>query len=348
MRTVVNSGEVAHIWAHQTQETARNSGDTVSFQGKLFYSYSTVIASMHDRRRPIKDTQIGTLILLNERDYSVTTTQHKSSVVSAISPAPIISVPKLGNSYRLDLTAEEHRENCQYLKNKIVEWYGKHERAIKHDYTYAINVAVKDYQLYRAFFGLGKDKVCKDPFHYNINVQFGYSYAPNGAEVSHAYDNLQAVCEMLGREYQALTRKRQRAVENEKKKEQKRRDDYIKRLEEWRVDFNVRLPHENFSNRPIALRVNGEDIETSLGARVSIKSARLLWLRIEKCVETKQEWRANGERIKVGVYNVNSISDIGTLVAGCHTIMYREMHWIASSLQWPVSDAGKELLKVTK
>lgn len=48
MRTVVKSDEIGHLWAHQTQDRAR--AGNLSFQGKEFYSYSTVIARIAENK----------------------------------------------------------------------------------------------------------------------------------------------------------------------------------------------------------------------------------------------------------------------------------------------------------
>lgn len=69
MKTVYESSMVAHVWAHERQDHARNPQGNVSFRGNDFYSYNTVIA------RRVK-TPRGVAILISRNNYSPTTARH--------------------------------------------------------------------------------------------------------------------------------------------------------------------------------------------------------------------------------------------------------------------------------
>lgn len=77
MRKFVSSHEIARLWAHQSQPEAR-CPSAMSFRGKDFYSYATIIASIATNPKGEK------AFLLNDWKYSITTTRHQSDVRRAI------------------------------------------------------------------------------------------------------------------------------------------------------------------------------------------------------------------------------------------------------------------------
>lgn len=74
MKTVFPTHELAHVWAHQTQAEGR-SPSNMSFRGKNFYSYRTVIAEH------LPDGSVA----VSTRRYSPTTTKHQWKVRQAVS-----------------------------------------------------------------------------------------------------------------------------------------------------------------------------------------------------------------------------------------------------------------------
>lgn len=74
MKKVVSPGDVAHLFAHQTQPEATNSGRTFFFNGDSIYSYGRhfCIARFHNGR-----------LLFTKRTYSNTTSKHVSMTWSA-------------------------------------------------------------------------------------------------------------------------------------------------------------------------------------------------------------------------------------------------------------------------
>lgn len=77
-----------------------------------------------------------------------------------------------------------------------------------------------------------------------------------------------------------------------------------------------------FHDFPVAFRVEGKELVSSLGARVPVKDAKRA-LRFVKS-HRGHEWRENGETCPVGGYRVNSITPHG-IVAGCHRISWDEI-----------------------
>src|SRR4051794_17602476 len=79
MRTVVDSREVAHLWAHRAQEHARDRGGKLYFNGDTIYSYGEHFPIA--RHVYHGDQHI---VLFTCMGYSNTTSRHKRRVLSAL------------------------------------------------------------------------------------------------------------------------------------------------------------------------------------------------------------------------------------------------------------------------
>lgn len=80
---------------------------------------------------------------------------------------------------------------------------------------------------------------------------------------------------------------------------------------------------------PVAFRVEGDELVSTLGARVPVKDAKVALRFIQS--RKGAEWRENGETCHVGGYKVNSITPAG-IVAGCHRITWAEVEHVAAIL----------------
>ncbi len=78
-KQVFDTGEIPHLWAHRTQDEARNRQGNLYFTGDTIYSYGS-----HFPIARHVETKRGKVILLTTKTYSVTTSGHVSAVWSAI------------------------------------------------------------------------------------------------------------------------------------------------------------------------------------------------------------------------------------------------------------------------
>lgn len=90
-------------------------------------------------------------------------------------------------------------------------------------------------------------------------------------------------------------------------------------------------PNEYFcaSLFPVAFRVEGDELVSTLGARVPLQAARVAYRFAMS--KRGQAWRENGETCPVGHYRLNAINEHG-IVAGCHRIAWSELERLASIL----------------
>jgi hypothetical protein len=77
------------------------------------------------------------------------------------------------------------------------------------------------------------------------------------------------------------------------------------------------------------VRRKGDTLETSQGASCPFNHAVLAFLKAQHCRSNNKGWQRNGEQIRVGSFQVDSISPCGNLRAGCHTIAYGDMLTLA-------------------
>ena len=78
-------------------------------------------------------------------------------------------------------------------------------------------------------------------------------------------------------------------------------------------------------------------VETSLKATVPVTDAIRAYRFAAKCRQRSVTWRRNGDRIRVGHFQLDSISADGSFCAGCHRLSWRTIHGLAERLGIAVS-----------
>lgn len=87
----------------------------------------------------------------------------------------------------------------------------------------------------------------------------------------------------------------------------------------------------NFCNGSMMLRITGDEVHTSQGARIPVDAAKALWPIIERV-------RSNGTKgdyetgLDLGNYRLTKIRRDGSILVGCHDIPYAELALIAAQL----------------
>jgi hypothetical protein len=95
MKTVVSNSMVAHLWAHQSQDTARSGNGNIWFEGTTLYSYRTPIANF------VVSPKGKHVALISSQGYSPTTGGHLRDASRALGSydnkvAPSFHVPYVG------------------------------------------------------------------------------------------------------------------------------------------------------------------------------------------------------------------------------------------------------------
>lgn len=158
MRTVFSDiHQVAHLWAHQAQEEARNSQDNFYFHNNTIYSYGAhfICGQIVFNKRGEK------AYVLNDNSYSSTTSKHQGVVKSSIpfgstifSTSGADTPNTIGDKYQYG-----YSQAIKAVCNKIVKietLMQKEVKAISRDYKPQILSLIKEIDRWIKFWELNK------------------------------------------------------------------------------------------------------------------------------------------------------------------------------------------------
>jgi hypothetical protein len=296
---VFNTGEIPHLWAHRTQDDARNKQGNLYFAGDTIYSYG----SHFPIARHVTNEAGERAVLFTTATYSATTSGHCSAVRSAIpSGIPVFHVPEVypdrtaNGAHEKNLkhyaeTTEEQVSKCARSRlsfNK--EWH--HEQAEK---------LRSEALAYCKFFRLPRPKINPIP----------------------ALDS--KLLEKI-RKLEA-----QRAAE---KGEQTKREraEAIARQQELITKWRAGQYSGCFYDIPTMLRIDGDEVLTSRGVRFPVSHAKRALAFVRKVRESGQAYVRNGHTIHLGPYAIDRIEPDGTVKAGCHVVYWQVIERIAPFL----------------
>jgi hypothetical protein len=301
MRHVYPNHEIPHLWAHQSQDEARNSTGSLYFAGETIYSYG----SHFPIARHVTNARGEKAVLFTTAHHSVTTSGHCSAVAQAIPPSvPVFRVPYLRSS-RDELP--DHADNVESYVRRISELLGKAKRArVNRDWHQREALALRE-QLrgYLAFFDLVAAVV------------------PESNELD--------ALESWIREHEE--EERQRREEAARIAEQVRRREQAEQIQR----FLAGDPYASFiAGIPPMLRLVGDEVETSLGARFPVAHAICGLAFIRSVRASGREYVRDGHAIHLGPYVIERVEADGTVHAGCHVVRWEEIERIAPELSVPI------------
>lgn len=308
MRHVVNSSEVAHLWAHKAQSEARNATGSVFFRDSTIYSYGEHFPIA----RHVTNSAGAAAVLFTTRDYSVTTSGHKSMVWSACHHLKPFHVANVFANIKA-----EHEGNLADYAKRISEALLKAARArVNKEWDHKHALELREEAIRYAKF-------------------FRIPYAKTLPTVP-ALDSaaLQAIKDAENKR-QAAERARVLA-ENREAIEAWRNHNYSRGS--LPVSSTTALPH----GLPDMLRVSkdGQSIETSRGVSFPISHAKRGLALVRAVLERGETWHTNGHTCQLGHYRIDSIQPDGTVKAGCHTVKWSEIERVA-----PAIDAAPSVLE---
>ena len=301
---VFDTGEIPHLWAHRTQEDARNRQGNLYFTGDTIYSYG----SHFPIARHVTNDAGQRAVLFTTATYSVTTSSHCSAVRSAIpSGIPVFHVPNVchGRYSGSELTADDHAGNLADYAERIEKYVITSARA-RSSYAKEWNndhaVRLRDEAFaYCAFFGLP---------------------VPNISEVRE-----------LDSEALTAIRKREAKRTAEKAEQTKReRAEAVIRQQELITKWRAGQYSGCLYDVPPMLRIDGNEVVTSRGARFPVLHAKHGLAFVRKVRESQKAYVRNGHTIHLGPYAIDRIEPDGTVKAGCHVVSWEEIERIAPSL----------------
>jgi len=300
MRTVLkNSSEVCHVFASQSQPEGKCSN--VFFRGKEIYSYG-----YHFCMAKILESS---KVLITDRSYSVTTSKHLSEIRYALNHFDRLFVPHPESSFESNAKVWERR-----IKKQIDILNNPRKRpATKENAKLELAHIVSNVEKYIDWTSQKMILPNKEDL-----KQFKIFF-----EVAKGSINLSTLNEQLAKRAklnEAANRKRVKELQVGQK-------DLFDRWLLGQSNANGRTIHTRDFNAidTVGLRcVDGEIVETSKGASVSLKAAKVLFERIHAGKDVKG--------FEIDGYTVISMN--GVLTIGCHEIERFEIERFAKTQNW--------------
>jgi len=302
---VFDTGEIPHLWAHRTQDEARNRQGNLYFTGDTIYSYG----SHFPIARHVVSEAGERAVLFTTANYSVTTSSHCSVVRSAIpSRIPVFHVPIVchGRYSGSDLTADDHADNLAHYalrieKHVITSARARSSYAKEWNHEHADRLRGEAFA-YCAFFGLP---------------------VPNIPEVPEL--NSEALTPIRKREAKRAAEK----AEQTRRENEREAIRHSENMAKWRAgEYHGGFPY----GFPTMLRIVGDEVQTSLGARFPVSHAKRALSFVRNVRESQQAYVRNGHTIHLGPYSIDRIEPDGTVKAGCHVVSWDEIERIAPFL----------------
>lgn len=330
MKNVFKSDEIPHLWFHQTQESARDSGERISFNGPTLRSYRLTIGRLVTNNKGEK------AVLVNNTSHSHTTAKHQSMMMRAIpSYAKAVEVLEIPDNFY------DHAGTGTKVFNRLVHYVASLQKSI--DELPALEAKAKET---RAAFRAGtgskgaanyatKDAACARKEYpaevakwtesaLFINEFFGLGRSADIKEEAAE----QARAAEAARIEQA--RKAAIAAEEEKVKQQEDLQTWLAGLPLDRyisfattafrvVDKTSNTHTTDLDNVPHyeVSRV----VESTRGVFVPLADAVKAWHFIQSKRATG--WHRNGEQFPIGGYQLDRVTPEG-FVAGCHVVDWKE------------------------
>ena len=318
--------DVAHLWAHQKQDYARNSGDNFYFRGKSIYSYG----SHFEIARIIEDK----VCLFTSATYSNTTAKHIGCVKAAMPyDWKVFKVAKFHGPVKKGGWEEESiTKNIENYASNIEDLVKKQKTARKVDYTQSIRNEAKELSDYVDYFKVSRLL----PKHYKFLL-----------ETENVTNEM--FLEKFGLVHNAKLKERQT-------KERKLAKETKQKIAEWlegkhdkgyimgymKDQIYLRLVDEPFHNeegKDLKFVCSGK-VQTSKAIEIPASEAMKLYdgvRRIRESVlnEDLIDKFLEKQGLKtVGNWNIDRVTKDGDIIAGCHKIPYSEIDRFATKYEW--------------
>lgn len=127
--------------------------------------------------------------------------------------------------------------------------------------------------------------------------------------------------------YREAERQREQAAYEERMRLE--RLDRDSKIAAWHEGADVRITFDAESGGA-AIRIRGDMLETSHGASVPLAHAVKAFRFVKLMRERGTAWQSNGKTIRVGHFQIDSISANGDFVAGCHKFTWPEVERAAA------------------
>lgn len=316
MKTVYRSSEIPHLWAHQTQEHARNPNSSLFFNGPVIYSYGSHFPiAVH-----VKNESGERAVLFTIASYSNTTAGHVASVRRAVWHMP--------NVFEVDLRAAATRGHrglgSRFMDDTRVlkvasEFVPDYEARIKSHTEQVATSRKEELKVHR----LSELESLIE----QANYFCAFFSLPNHWEIPSDFTAIR----------KQLAEARKAVLAREKAQQAAILKSNAELIDRWLNGENIRLPYLSTTY----LRVEENEVVTSLGARFPISHAARALKFIRAVRESGEEYRHNGHSIHLGHYVIDQVKANGDVKAGCHYVAWQEIERIAGQVEKMAQENSK-------
>ncbi len=306
VKTVYPTSEIAHLWAHQTQRSARNPQGNFYFQGDVIYSYGEHFPIARIRHNGKKK-----MVMITTRTFSSMTSGHTAAVRMACKHLPTFDVDDVMHWDVLGALRRQARETWKFVQCGTQRLFGCTAKMFNfRRYRYL----EKQFNACLKFFNMTGQ--IKRPRDYEVQRR----NAIQGERVARI-------------RYRAKMEKKKAAVKAEEESRKKKFEEVLPQWTNGEVTTRA-LPQGNY---PVYFRLHphSDKIETSLGAFLSVEEALAIWPKVKEARRSGINWTSGGrypEELKVGAYQVDRIDYTGDVHAGCHHVKWAQVKMLAIML----------------
>ena len=298
---MASNSQVAHCWANQTKKQLK--GSNFFFEDKLIYSFGKHFIVGRLIQKKNKDGKLYTIALINNNNRSGFTSRHISHARAASRHHKQFSIPWVG------ISPDDISRNCTYFINTIRKSHDRLLAAIRYGFDGCLKEQIVLAYEYISTFDTTiaqRDSIME----WKERMDAGMLFTKEQQARIDARGAREA-------EHEAI-RARQYAERNAVELAEEK-----VKLEAWVKGEDVKLRgYWAYDVIKTKLRIHGAAIETSFGAVVSCRAAKIVWERI----------KAGHDIVGVEINGFAISSYNGTLKIGCHEIAKEEVERIGALL----------------
>lgn len=327
MKKVHTPEMVAHLWANQSQEEARNPGNNFYFYGDTIFSYG----SHFPIAKHVKDKKGRKAVLFTTRGYSVTTSKHLHIVRLAARHLNLIMVDNPRNTLEENLACEDAQVKAVMKAAATARKGRSMEKKLE-----ALQAAINQRNALAAFMGRKPTALPEDLAGALAKIASAEKRAVVKAKKAQHARNLEALKareDAAGAPFGEWLKRWQEGGAGEIRHA---RYNWGLMAEVAGARDKVEYPRE----MPCVLRVDPADpatVQTSWGAEVPTEHARRIYQVWARCMGKipPEGWtpRSTSEAA-VGAFRVDRIEANGTIFAGCHAIHADAVADFAARMGW--------------
>lgn len=313
-QTVFNNEMTVHVWAQMSQPYGRNQGDSLSFNGGELVSYNTAVALHY-----------GDFVLVSKDTFSTTTAAKHMAHIWRSVDVPLIYVDDIfawGERYHYKRDYPKGGQLKKVILASILKLSQSYERR-KRDSTRARDWNDIQAELENLRF------ICD---------RFGLKYPKGYSDASEALGQTAATVARLEKARKAEERKRKKAAQALRDEQQYNFNQWLEgddlpsgRDGERRL---VSCPYVFQSSNPAQMTVYKDTVYTTGRAEAPLAHVIKAFKLYHRVVKSGESWEKNGERARLGHFELDKIDSQGNAKIGCHYFTAEELErfynkWIA-------------------